>query len=341
MEVRVSRHPQALRPGQGQRRHHPDRPRRHHPGHPGRERGRQEHPHEDPVRLPAGRQRRDPARRQGRRPCALRPTPSATASACCTRTRWTSRPCAWSTTCSSARPGGIIPRRAEAAAAVAELAALAWALHRPQGRGRLAHRGRAPAARDAAPAVAGRARAHPRRAHHRHQRRASASSSSPRCAGWPAKGKTVLFVSHKLEEVQELCTRVAVLRQGRLVGEALPPFRVDRLVAMMFEREVIPGERESPAPPARPVSGCTGMSAEHGRIQLRRPRPRGPPRRDHRAGRHGGQRAEPASCAPAPAWSPPPAAACTSTTSTSPARPTTTSRSRASPTCPPPVWRRA
>ena len=35
---------------------------------------------------------RDRARRQGRRPCALPPTPSGTASACCTRTRSTSRP---------------------------------------------------------------------------------------------------------------------------------------------------------------------------------------------------------------------------------------------------------
>ncbi|MBN1319403.1 MAG: ATP-binding cassette domain-containing protein [Thermoleophilia bacterium] len=82
-----------------------------------------------------------------------------------------------------------------------------------------------------------------------------------------AQGKTVLFVSHKLEEVQELCTRVAVLRQGRLVGEALPPFQVDRLVTMMFEREVSPGERAecSPGPPLLRLSG---LGAEHGRIRF-------------------------------------------------------------------------
>jgi ABC-type uncharacterized transport system ATPase subunit len=82
-----------------------------------------------------------------------------------------------------------------------------------------------------------------------------------------AQGKTVLFVSHKLEEVQELCTRVAVLRQGRLVGEALPPFRVDRLVSMMFEREVTPGERFACAPGKSVLRLCS-LCAEHGRIRF-------------------------------------------------------------------------
>jgi general nucleoside transport system ATP-binding protein len=82
-----------------------------------------------------------------------------------------------------------------------------------------------------------------------------------------AEGKTVLFVSHKLEEVQELCTRVAVLRQGRLIGEALPPFEVDRLVSMMFERVVSPGDRVSCAP-GKTLFRLTAMTAEQGRIQL-------------------------------------------------------------------------
>jgi ABC-type uncharacterized transport system ATPase subunit len=82
-----------------------------------------------------------------------------------------------------------------------------------------------------------------------------------------AQGKTVLFVSHKLEEVQELCTRVAVLRQGRLVGEALPPFRVDRLVAMMFEREVSPGERVA-CTAGKPVLRLSGLGAEHAHIHF-------------------------------------------------------------------------
>jgi simple sugar transport system ATP-binding protein len=81
------------------------------------------------------------------------------------------------------------------------------------------------------------------------------------------QGKTVIFVSHKLEEVQELCTRVAVLRQGRLVGEALPPFDVDQLVTMMFSRQVSPGERMSCAPGAT-ILELSSVGVERGRLRL-------------------------------------------------------------------------
>jgi simple sugar transport system ATP-binding protein len=78
----------------------------------------------------------------------------------------------------------------------------------------------------------------------------------------------VIFVSHKLDEIRELCTRAAVLRQGRLVGEALPPFDVQRLVAMMFEREISPGERVAytPGPTALRLQD---VEAERGRIRIR------------------------------------------------------------------------
>jgi len=52
------------------------------------------------------------------------------------------------------------------------------------------------------------------------------------------QGKTVLFVSHKLEDVEGLCHRVAVLRQGRLVGEVRPPYHTGQLVEMMFGKTV-------------------------------------------------------------------------------------------------------
>lgn len=81
------------------------------------------------------------------------------------------------------------------------------------------------------------------------------------------QGKTVIFVSHKLEEVQELCTRVAVLRQGRLVGEALPPFNVDQLVTMMFARQVSQGERAT-CPAGEPILRLTSVGAERGRVRL-------------------------------------------------------------------------
>lgn len=49
------------------------------------------------------------------------------------------------------------------------------------------------------------------------------------------EGKTVIFVSHKLSEVQELCDHVFVLRKGKLVGETEIPCPTENLVRMMFE----------------------------------------------------------------------------------------------------------
>jgi len=56
-------------------------------------------------------------------------------------------------------------------------------------------------------------------------------------------GCAVIFVSHKLEEVEELCDRVTVLRQGRVTGQAEMPCPVSQLVEMMFGRSLPPLER--------------------------------------------------------------------------------------------------
>lgn len=58
-------------------------------------------------------------------------------------------------------------------------------------------------------------------------------------------GKTVIFVSHKLSEVQELCDHVLVLRRGKLVGEADIPCATDQIVQMMFEEIPPRSERVS------------------------------------------------------------------------------------------------
>ncbi|MDX1663608.1 MAG: ATP-binding cassette domain-containing protein [Candidatus Promineifilaceae bacterium] len=50
------------------------------------------------------------------------------------------------------------------------------------------------------------------------------------------EGKTLILVSHKLEEVQELCDHAYVLRRGKLVGETEIPVPNRRLVQMMFGR---------------------------------------------------------------------------------------------------------
>jgi ABC-type uncharacterized transport system ATPase subunit len=53
-----------------------------------------------------------------------------------------------------------------------------------------------------------------------------------------AAGKSVIFVSHKLEDVDLLCDRVTVMRQGRVVGSAEIPCPASQLVSLMFEKEL-------------------------------------------------------------------------------------------------------
>ena len=48
------------------------------------------------------------------------------------------------------------------------------------------------------------------------------------------EGKTLILVSHKLDEVQELCDHAFVLRRGKLVGETSVPCPTENLVEMMF-----------------------------------------------------------------------------------------------------------
>jgi simple sugar transport system ATP-binding protein len=48
------------------------------------------------------------------------------------------------------------------------------------------------------------------------------------------EGRSVLLVSHKLEDVDALCDRVTVLRLGRVTGEMARPFDTEQLLKMMF-----------------------------------------------------------------------------------------------------------
>ena len=57
------------------------------------------------------------------------------------------------------------------------------------------------------------------------------------------EGRSVLLVSHKLEDVEALCDRVTVLRLGRVTGEMARPFDTEQLLKMMFG--------DPPRPPMR------------------------------------------------------------------------------------------
>jgi len=83
-----------------------------------------------------------------------------------------------------------------------------------------------------------------------------------------AEGMTILFVSHKLEDVEFLCDRAAVLRQGELVGVAEPPFDTRQLVEMMFGKEV-PLAPKKKATPGAKVLSVKAVSLEDVRLQIR------------------------------------------------------------------------
>jgi general nucleoside transport system ATP-binding protein len=49
-----------------------------------------------------------------------------------------------------------------------------------------------------------------------------------------AEGLSIIFVSHKLDDVQALCSEATVLRHGQVTGHVTAPFVPDELVALMF-----------------------------------------------------------------------------------------------------------
>jgi simple sugar transport system ATP-binding protein len=84
---------------------------------------------------------------------------------------------------------------------------------------------------------------------------------------FPEQAITVIFVSHKLEDVENLCDRVAVLRQGKLVGEMARPFDQNKLVEMMFGKEV-PLAPKQVTRQEGSVLSLQGVSVEDARLKI-------------------------------------------------------------------------
>jgi len=78
-----------------------------------------------------------------------------------------------------------------------------------------------------------------------------------------AQGVAILYISHHLEEVFEICSDVAVLRDGAMVLTApLPQVTKDDLVTAMVGQENFSTERSvAPAPARREPAGATAASA--------------------------------------------------------------------------------
>ena len=109
-----------------------------------------------------------------------------------------------------------------------------------------------------------------------------------------SQGMTVIFVSHKLEDVEYLCSQVAVLRQGTLVGTADPPYETQTPGADDVRQGDLPWgrtQRRSRADRSSPW----GVSLEGARLQIHDVDLPGSRGRGHRPGRDGRFRAVPAS----------------------------------------------
>jgi galactofuranose transport system ATP-binding protein len=75
---------------------------------------------------------------------------------------------------------------------------------------------------------------------------AEVRSSSPSCA-LREEGLGIIFVSHFLNQVFELCDRVTVLRNGRISSPRRPPLDRVRLISHMLGRELEEVERHDRA----------------------------------------------------------------------------------------------
>ncbi len=62
------------------------------------------------------------------------------------------------------------------------------------------------------------------------------------------QGMTIIFVTHKLADAEDLCEQVTVLRLGRVVGQVTRPFTSAQLVQLMFGQTFATRERAAVAP---------------------------------------------------------------------------------------------
>jgi simple sugar transport system ATP-binding protein len=78
--------------------------------------------------------------------------------------------------------------------------------------------------------------------------------------GLSESGKSIVFISHKLNEVLEIADRITVLRRGRLI-ETLPAEGAteEGLARLMVGREVLLRVAKTPAHPAQPLLEVEGL----------------------------------------------------------------------------------
>lgn len=84
------------------------------------------------------------------------------------------------------------------------------------------------------------------------------------------EGLSVLFVSHKLEEVNELCRSVSIMRKGSVVAESTLPRPESELVELMFEQAAMPAARALVGSDNEIVAELDHVTASAGRQMIDR-----------------------------------------------------------------------
>ena len=81
-----------------------------------------------------------------------------------------------------------------------------------------------------------------------------------------AGGRSIIFISHKLKEVQAIADTITVIRRGAVVGERPPTATDAELAALMVGRPVELKVRKGPARPGEVVLDVRGITAidDHG-----------------------------------------------------------------------------
>lgn len=81
-----------------------------------------------------------------------------------------------------------------------------------------------------------------------------------------ADGVSIIFISHKLKEVLEICDEITVLRGGKVVGQADPKTSTqESLASMMVGRSVLLSVDKTPANPAEVVLSIRDLYVEDDR----------------------------------------------------------------------------
>jgi len=83
------------------------------------------------------------------------------------------------------------------------------------------------------------------------------------------RGKSIIFISHKLKEVLSIADRITVLRRGKVVGTTTPGQADEHtLASMMVGRDVVLEVDKTEAKPGRPVLEVSRLQVEDDRGQL-------------------------------------------------------------------------